>query len=197
MWESAEVSWRSAIQSLTRLSSIPLATLNLPSSFAPPPDVKPYFSRQVTSLLKVSAAQSKATTKEGKKTGDIWGTEELRPYYDLGSKRIAEDERKRGVGAVVHGDYKLDNLVSSSTTGPESGLRTDLPPYRTTRHWHSRLGIVYPRLPPRGPRQSPPPLLIPAYSRRSPAGLPVERGRSEPHDGPQRAFVRGNGAATS
>lgn len=111
------IRWKSTIETLTRLSSIPLEALNLPSSFAPRPDDKPYFSRQVASLLKVSAAQSKAATKEGKETGEIWGTKELRPYFDQGAKLIADEERRRGVGGVVHGDFKIDNLASRTCLG--------------------------------------------------------------------------------
>ena len=121
--------WKSTIETLTRLSTIPLSSLDLPSSFAPRPEDKPYFSRQVASLLKVSAAQSKAATKEGKETGEIWGTKDLRPYYDSGAKLIADDERRRGVGGVVHGDFKIDNLVRHSHTARESGLTKDLPPH--------------------------------------------------------------------
>lgn len=66
----------------------------------------------MNSLLKVSAAQSKARSPEGKETGEIWGTKELRPYFTQGAKEIAVDEGKRGVGGVVHGDFKMDNLVS-------------------------------------------------------------------------------------
>jgi hypothetical protein len=83
----------------------------LPSSFAPRPEDKPYFPRQVGSLLKVSASQSEATSPDGKRTGEIWGTKELRPYFESGAKLLAENEKRRGVGAVVHGDFKLDNLV--------------------------------------------------------------------------------------
>jgi len=109
--EDIDFSWQSAIHTLTKLSSIPLDKLNLPASFAPSPHDKPYFSRQVTSLLKVSASQSKARSKDGKETGEIWGTNELRPYFEKGAKLIAEEEGRRRVAAVVHGDYKLDNLV--------------------------------------------------------------------------------------
>lgn len=98
---------------MTNLSSLPLPLKHLPDNFAPPPQVKPYFPRQVNSLLKVSAAQSAARSIEnGKEVGEIWGTKELRGYFDQGAKSIADDERKRGVGGVVHGDYKIDNLVS-------------------------------------------------------------------------------------
>jgi len=97
---------------LTNLSSIPLTLLDLPSSFAPPPGKKPYFPRQVNSLLRVSDAQSKAKSKEGKETGEIWGTKELKPFFEQGAGLIAMDEARRNVGSVVHGDFKMDNLVS-------------------------------------------------------------------------------------
>lgn len=45
--------------------------------------------------------------------GEIWGTKELRGWFDQGAKGIAESEGKRAVGGVVHGDYKIDNLVST------------------------------------------------------------------------------------
>jgi hypothetical protein len=70
----------------------------------------------VTSLLRVSAAQAEATSKEtGIKTGEIWGTGELRGWFEDGARRIARDEEEREVGGVVHGDYKIDNLVSADS----------------------------------------------------------------------------------
>jgi aminoglycoside phosphotransferase (APT) family kinase protein len=99
----AEGSWKSAIQALTTLSTIPLSSLNLPESFAPR---KPYFTRQVKSLLRVSAAQSRAKSAKGE-VGEIWGTREMRDWFDEGAAKLNE-----GQGCVVHGDYKIDNLVS-------------------------------------------------------------------------------------
>ncbi|WVQ95978.1 hypothetical protein IAU59_003077 [Kwoniella sp. CBS 9459] len=108
--------WKSAIQTLTKLSNIPLASLNLPSSFAPSPTDKPYFPRQVTSLLKVSAAQSAAQDKtSGEQVGEIWGTREMKRWFEDGAKVLADVERTEGRGSVVHGDYKLDNLIFHPT----------------------------------------------------------------------------------
>jgi hypothetical protein len=104
-------SWKSAINTLTRLSTIPLHLLNLPKSFAPTPKEKPYFPRQVTSLLKVSAAQSRTKSAKGVEVGEIWGTKELQGWFTSGAKFLGGEEVKNGVGGVVHGDFKLDNLV--------------------------------------------------------------------------------------
>ena len=35
----------------------------------------------------------------------------MREWFERGAREIADDEKERGVGSVVHGDYKLDNLV--------------------------------------------------------------------------------------
>ncbi|ORY34811.1 kinase-like domain-containing protein [Naematelia encephala] len=115
--------WKSAINTLTRLSTIPLSALNLPSTFAPLPEEKPYFPRQVTSLLRVSAAQSRAKSKEtGKQVGEIWGTDELKPWFQRGAREVARWESERNIGAVVHGDFKLDNLIFHPTEPKVIGI---------------------------------------------------------------------------
>lgn len=120
-------SWRSAVKTLTLLSTVPVEALRLPLSFAPDPLVKPYFPRQVNSLLKVSKAQSATPCKtlpDGI-VGDIWGTKELQPYFESGAKS-AGGEQAHGA-SVVHGDYKLDNLVSTGEAGtqPVIGKKDD------------------------------------------------------------------------
>ncbi|WVW87025.1 hypothetical protein I302_109081 [Kwoniella bestiolae CBS 10118] len=115
--------WNSAISTLSKLSTIPIPSLNLPASFAPPPSAKPYFPRQVGSLLKVSQAQSKAKNKDtGEELGAIWGTDEMKGWFEKGAQVIAEMESKRGVGGVVHGDYKLDNLIFHPTEPKVIGI---------------------------------------------------------------------------
>lgn len=111
--------WQAAIRALTALSTLPLAQLypHLPPNFAPDPSSKPYFPRQVTSLLKVSAAQAEALAKNVPEqgNGEIWGTREIKGYFEAGAREIAAREREEGVGGVVHGDYKLDNLIFHPT----------------------------------------------------------------------------------
>ncbi|ORX37802.1 kinase-like domain-containing protein [Kockovaella imperatae] len=115
--------FRSAVETLTRLSSIPLDRLDLPNPFAPDPVKKPYFSRNVNSLLRVSEAQSRAKSKEtGKEIGEIWGTSKLRPWFEHGAQKIAQEETRLGVAGVVHGDYKLDNLIFHPTKPKVIGI---------------------------------------------------------------------------
>ncbi|KAL1406569.1 hypothetical protein Q8F55_008275 [Vanrija albida] len=108
--------WRSAVQTLALLGSIPVSALALPASFAPDPLKKPYFPRQVVGMHRVSDAQSQAPVPEnpGGILGDVYKADELWPYYEQGSKAVSAAEVKHG-GSLVHGDYKLDNLVFHPT----------------------------------------------------------------------------------
>lgn len=114
-------SWMAAIKALTLLSTIPPETLSFPSTFAPPPHAPPFFPRQVNSLLKVSAAQAAthipAAARTGTRTeiGDIEGSGEMVPYLRQGAQAVAHFERTEGVFSVVHGDFKMDNLIYHPT----------------------------------------------------------------------------------
>lgn len=107
-------SWHSAVSTLARLASIPIEALDLPASFAPNPVAKPYFPRQVRGLMKVSEAQAQAPVpaNPGGILGDIVHTDELRPWFEQGAQRVTAAGAGHGQ-SIVHGDYKLDNLVSA------------------------------------------------------------------------------------
>lgn len=114
-------SWRSAIATLAKLATVPIADLDLDKSFAADPLAKPYFPRQVKSLMKVSDAQAQAPVKTnpGGILGDIEHAQDLREYFEKGAQVVAQAEQVHGA-SIVHGDYKIDNVVSTRGCGRRS-----------------------------------------------------------------------------
>ena len=107
-------SWLSAIRALAALSSLSPSALGL-SSFGPS---TPYFPRQIKSLTRVSLAQSEATDIEtGKAVGKIPYFDELIQWYQT----HLPDESKTGL-RIVHGDYKLDNMIFHPTENRVIGI---------------------------------------------------------------------------
>jgi aminoglycoside phosphotransferase (APT) family kinase protein len=95
--------WLSAVRALGALSSLDPLKVGL-ATFG---SQKPYFPRQMKSLSKVTHAQAAVKDVDtGKPVGAIPGWDELMAWYE----RNLPDERKTGV-RIVHGDYKLDNVV--------------------------------------------------------------------------------------
>lgn len=96
-------SWLSAVRALAALASVDPKDIGL-STFGPSTD---YFPRQIKSLSRVSLAQAEAVDIEtGKITGKIPYFNELVDWYT----HHLPDETKTGQ-RIVHGDYKLDNLI--------------------------------------------------------------------------------------
>lgn len=96
-----------AVRSLAALSSLSPSDLGL-DNFGP---CKPYFPRQLKSLAKVSLAQSQAVDVDTKQpVGPVPNFESTMDWY----RSHLPDESKMGV-RIVHGDYKLDNLVFHKT----------------------------------------------------------------------------------
>ena len=107
-------SWLAAIRALASLSSIEPDTIGL-SEFGPS---SAYFPRQIKSLSRISQAQADTTDIEtGERTGDIPHFHELMRWF--GSN--LPDERKTG-RKIVHGDYKLDNLIFHPTENRVIGI---------------------------------------------------------------------------
>ncbi|PCH35571.1 protein kinase subdomain-containing protein PKL/CAK/ACAD [Wolfiporia cocos MD-104 SS10] len=106
--------WLSAVRALAALSSLDPTALGL-SSFGPS---TPYFPRQIKSLTRVSRAQAEVVdVNAGKPTGEIPRYAELMKWYE----RNLPDERKTGL-RIVHGDYKLDNMVFHPTESRVIGI---------------------------------------------------------------------------
>jgi aminoglycoside phosphotransferase (APT) family kinase protein len=107
-------SWLSAVRALAALSSLDPKDIGL-ENFG---SHKPYFPRQIKSLSKVSLAQAAVKDVDtGKPVGEIPGWAVLVAWYE----RNLPDERKTGV-RIVHGDYKLDNLIFHPTENRVIGI---------------------------------------------------------------------------
>ncbi|KAK6360008.1 hypothetical protein TWF696_001129 [Orbilia brochopaga] len=96
--------WKSAIQTLALLHSIPPASVNLQSYGAP----SNFYARQISTWTKIHASQSKAVDKEtNQPIGDLPHFHEMLTYF---SQHLPQDRT-----TIVHGDFKIDNLIYHPT----------------------------------------------------------------------------------
>ncbi|KIV99689.1 uncharacterized protein PV09_08680 [Verruconis gallopava] len=94
--------WKEALHTLGKLHKIDISAVGLSTLIKP----TQFYSRQVQALSRVSATQAKVRSVEtGQEVGEL-------PYYDeLVSFFSNELLRPHNRKALVHGDFKLDNLV--------------------------------------------------------------------------------------
>lgn len=150
------LSWRSAVGVLALLHSCDPHKIGL-SDYGSHSD---FYPRQIKSVGRVSAYQAAVAGEgedSGKVVGQIPGIDWLLPWY--------ERNCPRGELTIVHGDFRIDNLVTLAFPAPRiaCNLRcTDyasnigLPPYRTSRYWGPRLGALHTGTPTRRSQQPSP-----------------------------------------
>jgi hypothetical protein len=114
-YETPLLSWLSAVRALGALSFLDLKDVGL-ANFG---SHKLYFPRQMKSLSKVSRAQAAMRDVDtGEPIGDIPSWSELIAWYE----RHLPDECKTGGARIVHGDYKLNNVVFHPTENRMTGI---------------------------------------------------------------------------
>jgi aminoglycoside phosphotransferase (APT) family kinase protein len=100
------ISWKEAVGTLAKLHTVDLTKIGL-SSWKRPTS---FYARQIKALSKTSEAQANTTSQSGaQKVGNM-------PYYDNLVSFFADDKmHPPDVRRLVHGDFKLDNLVFHKT----------------------------------------------------------------------------------
>ncbi len=107
-------SWFAAVRTLAALGQILPDEIGL-SNFAPRTN---YFQRQVKSLSLISSKQAATIDVDTKKAvGDIPFFHDLIAWYRANSP----DESKIG-SRIVHGDYKIDNIIYHPTENRVIGI---------------------------------------------------------------------------
>lgn len=102
------------MRALAALGSVSPESVGL-SNFGPQTD---YFPRQIKSLSRVSRVQAAIIDVDsGKAVGDVPFFDEMIAWYH----KNLPDEKKTGL-RIVHGDYKLDNLIFHPTENRVIGI---------------------------------------------------------------------------
>ncbi|OCT49680.1 Phosphotransferase enzyme family domain protein [Cladophialophora carrionii] len=98
--------WKQAVQTLARLHRLDPASIGL-ADFGKP---RGFYNRQIRTLKSLCESYAKVTDVEtNEPVGKIPGTDELVAYF------ADEGQQPQDRGTLVHGDYKIDNLVFHKT----------------------------------------------------------------------------------
>ncbi|KAF9348423.1 hypothetical protein BGX26_000165 [Mortierella sp. AD094] len=102
-FEERRLCWISAVDTLAKLHKVDYVSIGLESYGKP----SGFYRRQISSLSKVSAAQAEAQDANGVKVGPIPGMEEVTSWF--------KEAEVKDSTSIVHGDFKIDNLVFHPT----------------------------------------------------------------------------------
>ncbi|KAK3846852.1 MAG: kinase-like domain-containing protein [Linnemannia gamsii] len=102
-FEERRLCWLSAIDTLAKLHKVDHVAVGLEGYGKP----TGFYRRQIGSLSKVAAAQAAVKDTEGVVVGPIPGMEEMAVWF--------KNNEVKDSTSIVHGDYKIDNLVFHPT----------------------------------------------------------------------------------
>ncbi|KAG0300006.1 hypothetical protein BGZ98_009566 [Dissophora globulifera] len=102
-FEERRLCWLSAVDTLAKLHKVDYKAVGLENYGKS----SGFYRRQISSLSKVAAAQAAAKDKEGNEVGPIPGMDEVTAWF---KKCEVKDST-----SIVHGDFKIDNLVFHPT----------------------------------------------------------------------------------
>ena len=98
--------WKDAIRTLARLHRVDPASIGL-STFGKPTG---FYGRQIVTFQTISESQARAVDVETKiPVGDLPHADEILNFF---KDRTSQPKDR---GTVIHGDYKIDNLVYHKT----------------------------------------------------------------------------------
>ncbi|ORY00400.1 APH-domain-containing protein [Basidiobolus meristosporus CBS 931.73] len=95
--------WRSAVSTLAKLHSVDYRKIGL----ADYGKDSGFYARQIKSLGKISTIQSQVKNEQGEPVGELPGFKRILAWF---SQNLSDDTT-----TLIHGDYKIDNLVFHPT----------------------------------------------------------------------------------
>ncbi|ORZ02234.1 kinase-like domain-containing protein [Syncephalastrum racemosum] len=101
--EDRKKCWYSALETLAKFHTVDFKAVGLEDYGRH----HGFYDRQIKSLSKVSGAQALVTDKDGKAVGELPRLQELLAWF---GRNQVKDE-----ATLVHGDYKIDNLIFHPT----------------------------------------------------------------------------------
>ncbi|KAG0255684.1 hypothetical protein BG011_004982 [Mortierella polycephala] len=109
-FEERRLCWISAVDTLAKLHKVDHVAIGLETYGKP----AGFYPRQIASLSKISAAQAAAKDMDGVPVGPIPEIEEMTAWF---KKNEVKDST-----SIVHGDFKMDNLVFHPTESRVIGI---------------------------------------------------------------------------
>ena len=119
-WTNARPRWKDAVRTLAKLHRVNPASMGL-FTFGKPAG---FYDRQIVTFRTISESQGRVQDAETRKpVGAIPRMDEMLEFFSNHRTRPADK------GAIIHGDYKIDNLVYHETEPRVIGILEYVSPF--------------------------------------------------------------------